>query len=550
MNTPTVARAQVIIVGGGPVGLGLAIELGQRGIDCILVERLASPAPIPKGQNLTQRTLEHFYFWGAEQELRAARTIPRDYGIGGMTSYGTLLSGYRYDWLQRELVRPYYFTDNERLPQYATEAVLRHRLSHLKNVVTNYGWSAEEIVQHADGVQVTIARRDGDRRILRADYVVGCDGSRSLVRDAAGIKQTLSDHDRLIVLLVFRSTGLHQLLKRFPNKSFYNVLHPDLKGYWQFFGRVDLGTTWFFHAPVPFGTTRDNFDFRHYLHSAVGEEFDVEFDHIGFWDLRVAIADQYRMGRIFIAGDAAHSHPPYGGYGINTGLEDAANLGWKLAAVLQGWAGAELLDSYGAERLPVFASTARDFIEKAIRSDREFLGKFDPALDKGAFEAEWLARSSGATSEVHSFEPHYEGSAIVGGAPGSQCSAAGSHQFAARAGHHLAPRQLGSGRNIFEELGPDFTLIELGAPESVVAELRHAAETVRMPLKLVRDDSAESRDFYDAVLILVRPDQFVAWTSDGAAVDAAAVIRRAIGGLRDANVVNPAKGRYAAVREP
>ena len=170
--------------------------------------------------------------------------------------------------------------------------------------------------------------------------MVGCDGSRSLVRDAAGITQTLTDHDRLMVLLVFRSTGLHRLLERFPNKSFYNVLHPELEGYWKFFGRVDLGTTWFFHAPVPLGTTKDNFDFRAFVHAAVGEQFDVEFEHIGFWDLRVAIADQYRIGRVFIAGDAAHSHPPYGGYGINTGFEDAANLGWKLAAALQGWAGA------------------------------------------------------------------------------------------------------------------------------------------------------------------------------------------------------------------
>ena len=308
---PAETTTQVVIVGGGPVGLGLAIDLGQRGVSCILVERYVSPQPIPKGQNLTQRTLEHFYFWGAEAELRAARTIPPNYGIGGMTSYGTLLSGYRYDWLQRELVRPYYFTDNERLPQYATEAVLRQRLSQLPNVETMYGWSASGIAQDADGVQVTIAERNSDRqRVLRADYVVGCDGSRSLVREAAGIPQTLTDHDRLMVLLVFRSTGLHRLLERFPNKSFYNVLHPDLRGYWKFFGRVDLGTTWFFHAPVPLGTTKDNFDFRGLLHGAVGEEFDVAFEHIGFWDLRVAIADQYRMGRVFIAGDAAHSHPP------------------------------------------------------------------------------------------------------------------------------------------------------------------------------------------------------------------------------------------------
>jgi 2-polyprenyl-6-methoxyphenol hydroxylase-like FAD-dependent oxidoreductase len=531
MSTPTESRAQVVIVGGGPVGLGLAIDLGQRGVRCVLVERYSSPQPIPKGQNLTQRTLEHFYFWGAEAELRAARTIPRDYGIGGMTSYGTLLSGYRYDWLQRELVRPFYFTDNERLPQYATEAVLRHRLSQLPSVETVYGWSACSIEQDTGGVRVTIAERNSDRRRkLRADYVVGCDGSRSLVRDAAGITQTLTDHDRLMVLLVFRSSGLHKLLERFPNKSFYNVLHPDLRGYWQFFGRVDLGTTWFFHAPVPLGTTKDNFDFPRYLYSAVGEEFDVEFEHIGFWDLRVAISDQYRIGRVFIAGDAAHSHPPYGGYGINTGLEDAANLGWKLAAALQGWAGAHLLDSYGEERRPVFASTARDFIEKAIQNDREFLAKFDPAIDKGAFEAEWQARSSGARSEVHSFEPNYEGSPIVAGPPGATCSAIGSHQFAARAGHHLAPRQFASGRNVFQELGAGFTLLDLGAPDVAVAQITRAAESGGVPLKLIRDDSAEVRQFYQATLILVRPDQFVAWISDGEVTYASGIIRRVVGG--------------------
>src|ERR1043165_8595877 len=132
-------ETDVLIVGAGPVGLGLAIDLGQRRIRTTIVERFLEPQPIPKGQNLTQRTLEHFHFWGIEKELRAARTIPKDYGIGGLTAYGTLLSGYNYDWLQRELVRPFYFTDNERLPQYATEAVLRHRLAQLTNVETIYG---------------------------------------------------------------------------------------------------------------------------------------------------------------------------------------------------------------------------------------------------------------------------------------------------------------------------------------------------------------------------------------------------------------------------
>jgi 4-hydroxyisophthalate hydroxylase len=389
--------ASVVIVGGGPVGMGLAIELGQRGVDVIVVEKYHYPQQVPKGQNLTQRTMEHFHFWGIEEKLRAARTIPPEYGIGGLTAYGTLLGDYHYDWLQRELVRPYYYTDNERLPQYATEAVLRERVADLMNVTTLYGWSCVGVDQDQDQASARIVHREtGEERTVGASYLVGCDGSKSVVRESANLGQIRSDHDRLMVLLVFKSKQLHELLARFPGKSFYNVLHPDLEGYWQFFGRVDLGNTWFFHAPVPLGTTRDNFDFTAYLHRAVGAPFDVEFDHIGFWDLRVAIAKSYSDRRIFVAGDAAHSHPPYGGYGINTGLEDARNLGWKLGATFAGWGGEALLESYDEERRPVFASTARDFIEKAIASDKEFLQNFEPARDAVAFENEWTARGSGA----------------------------------------------------------------------------------------------------------------------------------------------------------
>jgi len=530
MTAETLSSPQVMIVGGGPVGLGLAIDLGQRGVRCVLIEKYESPQPIPRGQNLTQRTLEHFHFWGAEPALRAARTIPREYGIGGMTAYGTLLSDYRYDWLQRELVRPFYFMDNERLPQYATEAVLRQRLSELPSVETLYGWTAETVAQDGNGVEVSLrARGSSETRRLRAEYAVGCDGSRSLVRDACGITQTKSDHDRLMVLLVFRSEGLHKLLERYPNKSFYNVLHPDLKGYWRFFGRVDLGTTWFFHAPVPMGTTKDNFDFRALVHEAVGTDFDIDFEHVGFWELRVATADRYRSGRVFVAGDAAHSHPPYGGYGINTGLEDAANLGWKLAAVLQGWAGPALLDTYDSERRPVFVSTARDFIEKAIESDRDFLAAYDPSINKLAFESEWQARASGARSEVHSFEPNYEGSPIVTGANGGAPSAIGAHEFVARAGHHLAPYRMASGRDVYDELGADFTLIDLGAPPETVAEFNSAAEAHRVPLKVVTDKSDAAQKHYEARLILVRPDQFVAFSAKDALSDPRRVLQRVIG---------------------
>jgi 2-polyprenyl-6-methoxyphenol hydroxylase-like FAD-dependent oxidoreductase len=522
--------SDVVIVGGGPVGMGLAIELGQRGVSCVVIERYAQPQPIPKGQNLTQRTMEHFHCWGVEKAVRAASPIPVDFGIGGLTAYGTLLGPYHYDWYQRVIVRPYYFRDNERLPQYDTEAALGARAAELPEITTLYGWTAQEVTQDAAGVTVTAASADGQTRQIRAQYAVGCDGARSLVREQAGITQTSSDHESRMALLVFRSKQLNELLAHFKGKSFFNVLHPELDGYWQFFGRVDTGETWFFHAPVPVGTTRENFDFHAYLEGVVGAPFDCDFKHIGFWDLRVAVADNYGAGRLFIAGDAAHSHPPYGGYGINTGFEDARNLGWKLAATLQGWATPGLLATYSEERQPVFVSTARDFIVNYIEDDRAFLRAHDPQRDREDFEKAWAVRASGVSAEIQSFEPNYESSSLMVGAAGGATGAVGSHSFKARAGHHLAPQILSGGRNVFEELGAGFTLLAFDAQAPHVAAFEAAAKAHSVPLKIVYDTLGEGRGAYEARLVLVRPDAFVAFAGDAPAPDAATIFATAIGG--------------------
>ncbi len=515
----------VLINGGGPVGMGLAIELGQRGIRTCIIERHPEPQPIPKGQNLTQRTCEHFRAWGCDEAIRQAHPLPEGSGIGGMTCHGTLLTDHHYDWLIRAQVRDYYFAANARLPQYATEAVLRARAAEIDAITVLYGWSGTALSEAADGVTLIVTdKATGRTRHLTGRYAVGCDGSRSFIRTAAGIAETASDHDRLMALLVFRSEELHALLQRYPGKAFYNVLHPDFEGYWQFFGRVDHGVSWFFHAPVPLGTTKDNYDFRTMLHRAVGQPFDLEFDYIGFWELRVAMADSYRKGRVFIAGDAAHSHPPYGGYGINTGFEDARNLGWKLAAVLQGWGGAALLDSYDAERRPVFASTARDFIEWFIDEDRAFLKRHAPDRDLADFKAAWAKRSQN-TSSVQAFEPHYEGSPIIGG-PGRP-SAVGDHRFEARAGHHLAPPGPGpgAGAELVNQFGQGLTLLATDPGAAVVAEFLSAAARLDLPLTVVPlPDGAEV--IYAAPLMLVRPDLYVAWAGDTG--DALEILVRAI----------------------
>jgi 2-polyprenyl-6-methoxyphenol hydroxylase-like FAD-dependent oxidoreductase len=519
-----------VIVGGGPVGVGLAVELGLRGISCALVERRTALQNIPKGQNLTPRTLEHFYFWGIADALRAERIMPKGYPISGLSAYGNLMSDYWFIVPQREMIRKFYFQDVERLPQYLTEKVLRARMAELPSVTNYFGWTAESITQDARGVRATIVESGGTRREeLEGEYLVGCDGANSFVRGQAGIERGGTDYDQVMVLAVFRSRELHEALKRFPERATFNVMDPDAKGYWNFFGRVDVGESFFFHAPVPAGAREDNYDFLGLIRRVAGFPVNLEFDYVGFWDLRVAVADTYQVGRILIAGDAAHSHPPYGGYGLNSGLEDAVNLGWKLAATLDGWGGAALLDSYSEERRPIFKETGEDFIAAGINQSAAWLEKHNLERDKADFERAWEERKAKAGTNILSYEPNYEGSPVIDGPPGGKSGAHGTHAWPARPGHHLAPQPLSSGKNVYEELGYGFALLAFGADDADVRAFEAAAAAAKIPLTVVRDSYGGGREAYEHHLVLVRPDQFVAWTGEHAPADVAALFAKVTG---------------------
>ncbi len=521
MNSRVPVDAEVLVIGGGPVGFGLAIDLALRGVSVQIVERHETIQRIPKGQNLTQRSGEHFRRWGVTQAIQEISPIPRDFGNAGMTAYGSLLSKYHHDWFNRSSVAPYYAAKNERLPQYLTEKVLRERAAQFSNIKVLTGWSYRSHSVENDIVSVKIEETKGSgTRSLTADYLVGADGANSAVREAAGITQTTTPgHRQRMALLVFQSAELDELLSEFKGKTIYNALGKEMKGYWQFLGRVDLEGNWFFHAPVPADTRIEDYDFRSLLYRAVGAEFSVEFEYVGLWDLRLCVADDYSKGPVFIAGDAAHSHPPYGGYGVNTGFEDARNLSWKLTAALRGWAGPHLLDSYTPERKPVFESVRDDFILRMINQDAEAVTQYDPETDREAFEAYWHKRATGEDVDVTQFQPNIASSPLVFGPADGVTGARGVHTHVAQAGYHLSPQQLAEGSDVYDRLGgglmgDKFSLIAVDQPQEVLNAFQREADSLGIPLALISTTECESTAKWEAKLILVRPDEFIAYAAD------------------------------------
>jgi hypothetical protein len=214
---------------------------------------------------------------------------------------------------------------------------------------------------------------------------------------------------------------------------------------------------------------------------------------------------------------------------LNNGLEDVANLGWKLAARIKGWGGEGLLDSYDEERRPVFKEIGDKFIAARIAWEGELINRHDPWREPEAFARTWAELKTGSGPIVLNYEPNYEGSPVLFGPPNGVSRARGEYRVQARPGHHLAPRTLSSGRNIFEELGDGFALLAFGVEDSAVAPFMASAQTRHVPLKLIRDSYADGREDYAARLVLVRPDQYVAWAGDAAPADTDAVIGKVVG---------------------
>ncbi|MFG3248834.1 FAD-dependent monooxygenase [Streptomyces sp. NPDC048187] len=523
-------HVQVLVAGGGPVGLAAAVELGRRDVDCLVVEpRAAVSHARPRCKTLNVRTMEHLRRWGLAERLRERAPLPASWSQDVV--FCTSLTG-------RELSR---FTgvlglapDGDRFPetgqqapQYVLEEVLREAVEEIAPGRLVLGSKVVGVRQDDDLVSVTLEDGAGQRTVVTADYVIGCDGPRSVVRDEIGARYVGGEALRPNFGMVFRSPGLWEHVTHGPAVQYWvvNATAPALVG------PLDRTDTWW---AIGFGVDRETGEreARRIIDGLAGRPVEAKVLSTDPWTARMQIVDRMRDGRVFLAGDAAHLNPPFGGHGLNTGIGDAVDLGWKLAAVLAGWGGPEVLDSYESERRPVQERVIREATANMRVLSTELLADNLDADDEAGAKARWAAGAriqETKKAEFHSLDLvlglRVAASPIV---PAEPEGAAGSAWTGARLPHLF----LEGGRSLYDLLDADLTLLALGQDASVTA-VEEAARLRGVPLTVVRlpePVAAAYAEVLGARLVLVRPDQVVAWLGDEAPGDALALVDTLSGG--------------------
>ena len=513
----------VLVVGAGPVGLALAIELGHRGVRCRVVEKNDRVGYAPRAKTTNVRTREHMRRWGIADRLRDASPFGIDYPsnvVFATSLTGHLLARFENALYCRPGRNPFYSEHSQWIPQYVVEEIMRAHAVELPGVEVRF---ENELVDfRQDGEYVHARVRDlatGAVAEVRSRYLVGADGSRSTVREAIGARmegvRALSRNYNI----VFRAPGLDRAHQLGPAIMYWlvNDVQPC------FVGPMDRGDKWaFMPTHVPQGVTRADFESSSLIARALGVDMKFEILSSDEWAANRLIATRYRDGRVFLAGDACHLHPPFGGYGMNMGVADAVDLGWKIAATLQGWGGAALLASYEPERRPVHQMV----MDEAVANHGALSNQFSvPGLDADDARGEALRKEIGArilAAKVREFDTlgvvlgyRYENSPIVV-SDGSEPPPRHFRDYVPSAHPGcLAPHAwLADGSSLYDHFGPGFTL--LASPDADAADIdavvRDAA-AVRTPLAVLRPP-AEVCALYGARYTLVRPDQHVGWRGD------------------------------------
>jgi 2-polyprenyl-6-methoxyphenol hydroxylase-like FAD-dependent oxidoreductase len=532
MSTATVpGRTQVLIAGGGPVGLAAAIELGQRGIECVVIEPRASVShDRPRCKTINIRSMEHLRRWGIAERLRDRAPLPVAWSqdivfctslVGHELSRFTGVLGLADQGERSPEV-------GQQAPQYVLEELLRDVVDELPSVTLATGRRVIGLEQDDDGVSVTVQDEARDRSLIAADYALGCDGPRSVVREAIGAAYVGEQALRPNLGMVFRAPELLARTAHGPAVQYWilNQIAPALMG------PIDLHGTWWI---IAFGVDRETGqrDARRIIDGAAGTPIEATVISNDPWTARMQLVDRAHDGRVFLAGDAAHLNPPFGGHGLNTGLGDAVDLGWKLAAVLQGWGGPHLLDSYEPERRPiqtrVIAAAAANNSVLATDLLTADIGAPGAAGERARTAAHHNIQTT-KHAEFHALslvlDLAYERSPVIAAdGAGRELGDNDDPVTEARPGARLPHAWIGAGQSIYDELGDGMTLLALeGGHEAEIAQVQAAAGDRGVPLRVVGPENHDLRDRFASALVLVRPDQHVAWCGDRVPAEVAHLI--------------------------
>ena len=527
----------VVIAGAGPVGLSLAIELGRQGTTCCVVERNDRVGYSPRAKTTNVRTREHLRRWGIADTLRQASPIPPDYPpnvVFATRMNGPELARFENAFNGARVRNPLYSEEAQWVPQYTLEEVLRAHATTLPGVHIRFGHELTRFSQDADGVTADIVTLNGGAaETVRCHYLVGADGARSFVREAIGAKMQGTSKVLKNYSIIFRAPELSRRQVH-GDAIMYWMVNPDVPA---LVGPMDQLGLWFFMA-TKLDENGDSIDPVHLIRQGTGlQDLEIEVVRTDPWSAYSLIADRYRDGRVFLAGDACHLHPPFGGYGMNMGIGDAVDLGWKLGAVLRGWGGPGLLDAYEQERRPVH----RRVVEEAEANYKVVGNQFvRPLIEVPGPEGDATRRAVGAeilNSKWREFQTlgvvlgmRYTDSPIIvpdGIDPPEEHP---SNYVPSAVPGCLAPHAwLKDGSSLYDHFGSGYTLLITDGNAAGAEAMVRAAAARSLPLTVIAPGDHTLPCSYAARYVLIRPDQHVAWRGDAVPQNPAALMDQVTG---------------------
>lgn len=533
------ADIPVIIAGAGPAGMCIAIDLAQRGIPSVILESRSKDAKFAARTNLTNtRSMEHFRRWGMADALRA--NIPLGPEISRDIRFVTRANGHILanfpGGVQFAERAPFASEVSLWGPQGAIERTIRERVAALPLIDIRFEANVTEFSQSDDGVSVTYTNAQDEVQRIRGLYLVGADGSRSLVRKQLGLKMAGTPnlaygfswlfHSPELKKIMSESTGLAAMTWFTNEDHSAGILCPQHSdGHFQYFA-----------APVSEEFDGNSWEaVRAKLFSDVGTEFSAEPVSGGELWIHSLSAPRYKDGRVFLVGDAAHLVSPFGGFGMNISIGDSADIAWKLAAVIQGWGGEQLLNSYCCERRSIFA-----WIQELCEESTKHVGPvyvregMEESSPRGqAIRDELGPEIIGAKSrEFVSIGAQlgyvYRNSPVIA-ADGQDAAQSGFGNYVPSAVPGArAPHVWLDDESLYDRFGEGFTLLRVNHDDPVDA-LVQAADRRCIPLKVLSVEHAELPALYAARLALIRPDQHVAWRGDTLPQDVNALLATVTG---------------------